>query len=156
MQVLDFYSILTVKASQCLYVCACSEHIMLFGDAKPVASCIDDGRGWKLSQWTGHHTQTCPSNAWSPWKQPSSKLAQGGCSNIMADRALPAWGCVAFKVNTSSLSFPVRQNETGGSACDTVSSFSTPKCTKTENKQMSVRLQTCSTFISGCFFFYWN
>lgn len=100
-----------------LLICACNKHIMFFTDAKPLASCVDDGGGCKLSQRAGHHTQTCPSNTWSPWKQPSSKLTHGGCSNIMEEQTelcLHALGCVAFKMNTSSLSFPFRQNETGG------------------------------------------
>lgn len=102
---------------KCLCTCVCvySVHPWTCGDASSSASRLDDSRMWKLSQRAGHHTQTCPSNTWSPWKQPSSKLAQGGCSEIMEDQTEPCLpgDVLLLKRPPSSLSFPVRQNETG-------------------------------------------
>lgn len=99
----------------CTYVCVYSVHTWTCRDALSSASRSDDSRMWKLSQRAGHHTQTCPSNTWSPWKQPSSKLAQGGRSEIMEDQTEPCLpgDVLLLKRPPSSLSFPVRQNETG-------------------------------------------
>lgn len=78
--------------------------------AKCLASCLADSRGWKLSQRSDHHTQTCPSNIWSPWKQPSSIPARGRYCDIMEDQTepcLPGDGML-LKHPPSFLSFPVR------------------------------------------------
>lgn len=84
--------------------------------AESLASCLSDSSGWKLSPRTDHHTQNCPSNTRLPWKQPSSKLAQGGAAKIMEDQTEPCLpgDVLLLKLPPSSLSFPVKPNETGG------------------------------------------
>lgn len=116
-------------------ICAYSEHIIMrYGTSW--AACIHYSRRWKLSQQIGHHTQTCPSNTWLPWKQPSSSLAQGGCSNIMENQTEPCQpGDVTFKATISSLSL-------------SVSGYSPVKYTKQGNKQISMQLQAAPSWVT--------
>lgn len=99
----------------------------------PVYITADGGSSHSRS---GHHTQTCPSNTWLPWKQPSSSLAQGGCSDIMENQTEPCQpGDVTFKAAISSLSL-------------SVSGSGPIKYTKQENKQISMQLQAAPSWVT--------
>lgn len=79
-----------------LYVCVNAVYTLTCSDAKILSIPRYSGSSHTADQPS--YAQTCPSNSWSPWKQPSSKLVQGECSDIMEDQTepVPALGMCCF------------------------------------------------------------
>lgn len=99
----------------CACVCVCarvctSAHQTRFVFFGPSALMWMTSQRWTLSQCTDHRNQTCLSNTWSPWKQPSSKPPCTGCS-VITSQSFACTGSVPFFTISSSSLFQTKEHK---------------------------------------------